>query len=490
MSLSSLQRRIRTALGSHRKPAQAISAVLRRWPDTLAGRTLTLLIGMTLVMLVGSALLLHDERRDRFEERNLFYLLDQVTTLVLLLNDADRAGRDGIIASFARLGDTISLTDRPAVGGSRPWRYGLEHMIQHKLRAALGIENREFVRVALELDARKKVAPIPPDLAEADAKRLHQDIRTADVTGIAVSARLRDGGWVNIRTARLEEPPPWAGKTLQLLAMLLAVVIAAGLLLTRRMARPMARLADASNRLGLGQAQAQLAEEGPREIRQTIHAFNRMQERLERHIRDRSYMLAAVSHDLRTPITTLRLRAEYIDDVEMRDKTLATLAEMEAVLSAALSFARDEAADERSRPTDLGALVQSLVDDHADLGGAVSYEGPHRSIFHCRPIALKRALNNLIDNALKYANTAGVQLLEERGSRTILIEDDGPGIPEADLERVFEPFFRLETSRSSETGGTGLGLSVARTIVHAHGGTLLLANMPSGGLRAVVRLPE
>jgi len=370
------------------------------------------------------------------------------------------------------------------------WRYGLEHMIQHKLRAALGIEDRELVRVAVELGPRKMVPPIPPDLPEVEAKRLHQDIRTADVQGIRVSARLRDGGWVNIRTARLEEPPPWAGKTLQLLGLLLAVVIAAGMLLARRMARPMARLAEASNRLGLGQALPQLDEEGPREIRQTIHAFNRMQERLERHIRDRSRMLAAVSHDLRTPITTLRLRAEYIDDVEMRDRTLATLAEMEAILSAALSFARDEAADERSRATDLAALVQSLVDDHADLGGAVSYAGPRRSIFLCRPIALKRALNNLIDNALKYANTAKVQLVEEPGGRTILIEDDGPGIPEGELERVFEPFFRLEVSRSAETGGTGLGLSVARTIVHAHGGTLRLVNRPGGGLRALMQLPE
>lgn len=489
MSMPAALRRIRAVLGSGSTAARAIATLLRGWPDTLAGRTLAILIGMTLVILIGSAVLLHDERRDRFEERNLFYLLDQVTTLVLLLNDADRNGRDAIIARFARLGDTISLSDQPALAGPRPWRSGLEHMIQHKLRAALGIDDRELVRVALELDSSKPLAPLPPDLPEADAKGLHQDIRTADVQGIKISARLRDGRWVNIRTVRLEEPPPWAGKTLQLLALLLAVVIAAGLLLTRRMARPMARLADASNRLGRGRAEAPLPEEGPREVRQTIHAFNRMQERLERHLRDRSRMLAAVSHDLRTPITKLRLRAEYIEDLEMRERTLATLAEIEAVLSAALSFARDEAADESSRPTDLAALVQSLVDDHADLGGAVSYRGPGRAIVACRPVALKRALNNLIDNALKYADRCWVRLIEEPRTRLILIEDDGPGIPEAELERVFEPFFRLEASRNAETGGTGLGLSVARTIVHAHGGTLVLANRAGGGLRAVIRLP-
>ena len=463
--------------------------MIRRWPDTIAGRTLTLLIGMTLAVLVGSAVLLHDERRDRFEERNLFYLLDQVTTLVLLLNDADHAGRERIVARFDRLGDRITLTDRPAIEGSRSWRYAVEHLIHHKLRAALGMEAREDLRVEVEFDPRHKGQLLPPDLPPEEAKRRHQDIRTGDVDAITVSARLRDGNWVNIRTSRLDEPPPWAGKTVQLLGLLLVVVSAGGLLLARRMARPMARLAEASNRLGLGQDQPHLAEEGPREVRQTIHAFNQMQERLKRHIRDRSRMLAAVSHDLRTPITTLRLRAEYIDDAEIRERTLATLAEMEAILSAALDFARDEAADEASRSTDLAALVQSLVDDYADLGGDVEYDGPERSIVHCRPVALRRALKNLIDNALKYGGSARVRLLEQDHGRLILIDDDGPGIPEADLDRVFEPFVRLEASRSRETGGTGLGLSVARTIVHAHGGTLQLANRPAGGLSAVVRLP-
>jgi len=462
---------------------------MRRWPDTIAGRTLTLLIGMTLLMLVGSAVLLHDERRDRFEERNLFYLLDQVTTLVLLLNDTDQSGRASIIGRFARLGDEITLSDQPAIDGARPWRYAVEHLIHHKLRAALGMEDREALRVDVELDPRHRVQPLPPDLPAEEAKRRHQDIRTGDVDAITVSVRLRDGGWVNIRTARLDEPPPWAGKTLQLLGLLLAVAIAAGLLLTRRMVRPMARLAEASRRLGLGQADAHLPEEGPREIRETIRAFNNMQERLQRHIRDRSRMLAAVSHDLRTPITTLRLRAEYIDDAEIRDKTLATLTEMEAILCAALAFARDEAADEASRATDLAALVQSLVDDYADLGGEVSYRGPDRSIVYCRPVALRRALSNLIDNALKYGGSARVQLIKQEHAHLILIDDDGPGIPEADLDLVFEPFRRLESSRSRETGGTGLGLAVARTIVHAHGGTVRLTNRPEGGLRAAVQLP-
>ena len=493
---------------------------MTRWPDTLAGRTLSLLVGMTLLLLIGSALLLQDERKDRFEERNLSYLVDEVTTLVSLLQDADPAERARIVERFAQRGDDIELTDRPRLPPSWPWRHAVEHSIHHKLRAALGIEDRESLRVSVQIDernrgqARNQAQPheqSPPygepqrsvQMGEhvqngaqpharppAHTEPRPENLRTGDVKGIAVSVRLRDGTWVNIQTSRIDKPPPWAGKTLQLLGLLLLMVIACGLLIARRMAHPMAQLAAASHRFGLGQIQPLLAEKGPREVRQTIHAFNLMQERLHRHLQERSRLLAAVSHDLRTPITILRLRAEYIDDAEMREKTLATLAEMEAILSATLHFARDEAADETTRATDLTALVQSLVDDQADLGSEVGYDGPDRSIFHCRPIALKRALSNLIDNAVKYGGTVRVMLSEESGGRRIVIDDDGPGIPEDELEKVFEPFVRLDASRNRETGGTGLGLSVARTIVHAQGGTLRLDNRSGGGLRAVVWLPE
>ncbi|AGA91097.1 signal transduction histidine kinase [Thioflavicoccus mobilis 8321] len=485
--------------------------------DTLAARILLLLVGMTLLLILGAGLILQDERKDRFEERNLAYLVDQVTTLVWLLQDADATQRGHIIERFSRTGDRISLSDQPQLGLNSPWRHAVEHVIHHKLRSALGIDDRESLRVRVDIVGRgdvqapalqrpsdlepstqgddadgsderhreRRLSPRPPK----DFRLLQEDIRTDDVKAILISARLHDGTWVNFRTMRIAEPPPWAGKTLQLLGLLLAAVIATGLGIARKIARSMADLADAANRFGRGEEPPRLREQGPREIRETIRAVNLMQERLHKHIQDRSRLLAAVSHDLRTPITTLRLRAEYIEDTEMRERTLATLAEMESILSATLSFARDEAADEAARATNLAALLQSLVDDHADLGGEVAYEGPDRLISRCRPVALKRALSNLIDNAVKYGGRVQVGLHEERGLRVIRIDDDGPGIPEEQLDKVFEPFFRLEASRSRETGGTGLGLSVARTIVHAHGGTLTLENRPGGGLRATVRLP-
>lgn len=455
---------------------------MRLWPDTLAGRTLALLIGMTLLLMVGSAILLHDERHERFDERNRFHLLERITTLVRLLSDADDEERLRIIERVADKADNIELSEKSRVVG--PPTYPLEHKISRKLMRRLHLDDRSSVRVRVVFRDFGGTAPRHERHERGERARVH------DLEGVEISVRLWDGTWLNIRADRFEGPPPWAGKTLQLLALLLMLVIVSGLFIARRMARPLAQLADAADRFGLGQSQTPLLEKGPREVRHTIRAFNRMQERLHKHITDRSRMLAAVSHDLRTPITTLRLRTEYIEDPEMRERSLATLAEMESILSATLSFARDEAADEEARSTDLAALLTSLVDDHVDLGGEVKYEGPEKLIFLCRPVSLKRAMNNLIDNALKYGKTAMVLLSERSSGVEIIVDDDGPGIPEENLKDVLNPFFRLEESRNRETGGTGLGLAVTKTIVHAHGGKLRLVNRPQRGLRAVMLLPR
>ena len=443
-----------------------------------------LLIGMTLLLIAGSAVLLHDERNERFDERNRFHLLERISVLMRVVGDADDEERRRIIGRVSERGDEVTLSDSPRV--LHPPGHPLEHRIARRLSRSLQLHDRSAVRVQIELHERKN----GHRESVGDSEDHYRRTRVHDLKGIMNSIRLPDASWLNFRTERLRGPPPWAGKTLQLLALLLTLLVVSGLLIARRMTRPMAQLAQAAERFGLGQTQQPLAEQGPREVRHTIRAFNQMQERLQRHISERSQMLAAVSHDLRTPITTLRLRAEYIEDPETREKTLATLAEMEAILSATLAFARDEAADEASRPTDLAALLQSLVDDHADLGGDTGYTGPDRLTISCRPIALKRALNNVIENALKYGGRALVQLIPGETMVEIRIEDQGPGLAPEALEAVFAPFYRVDGSRNRDTGGTGLGLAVARMIVLAHGGTLTLENRPEGGLRATARLPQ
>jgi signal transduction histidine kinase len=201
-------------------------------------------------------------------------------------------------------------------------------------------------------------------------------------------------------------------------------------------------------------------------------------------------MLAAISHDLRTPITSLRLRAEFVEDEETRSRILDTLDEMQSMTEATLAFAREEAAEEETRTVDLAALVDSVVADLAELGHAVAFVGAERTLIACRRTALRRALRNLVDNAATYGKRAIVRLEQDPRELRVVIEDEGPGIPVPEKERVFEPFVRLEPSRSRETGGIGLGLAIARTIVRNHGGDIVLENRTDGGLRATVHLPH
>ena len=205
-------------------------------------------------------------------------------------------------------------------------------------------------------------------------------------------------------------------------------------------------------------------------------------------------MLAAIGHDLKTPITRLRLRAEFLDDDEQRRKMLADLDEMERMIAATLTFARDDAAAEPSVPLDLAALCRTVLDEAADAdpdaAESIAYAGPEHLTVSARPVALKRALANLVGNAVAYGGGARLTLSPPAsGALRITVEDDGPGVPEAELENVFQPFRRLEASRNRETGGTGLGLPIARNIVRAHGGDVVLRNRREGGLAAVATLP-
>ncbi|MBE9603359.1 HAMP domain-containing protein [Acetobacteraceae bacterium H6797] len=308
------------------------------------------------------------------------------------------------------------------------------------------------------------------------------------------SLRLPDGEWLNLRVS-LPPPRPWHSETF--LAAFVLMTFAAMILIfwaTRRLIRPVRELARAADRLGRDVNAPPMPENGPAEVATAARAFNTMAARIRRYVGDRTQMLAAMSHDLRTPITRLRLRAEFLDDDEQRRKMLADLDDMEAMVNATLSFARDDSADEPSVWVDLAALVRTVLDDAADAAPDkaenISYAGPERLTVRARPLVLKRALANLIGNALNYGNAAHARLEAPHGGVVRLyIEDEGPGIPPESLEAVFQPFRRLETSRNRETGGTGLGLPIARNIIRAHGGDVVLKNGVSKGLVAVVTLP-
>jgi signal transduction histidine kinase len=213
-----------------------------------------------------------------------------------------------------------------------------------------------------------------------------------------------------------------------------------------------------------------------------------MQARLRRFVDDRTRMLAAIGHDLRTPLTTLRLRAEFVPDDEVRERMLNTISEMETMSEATLAFARGESTNEETRLVELSSLVESLCDDLAELGADVRFIEGAKINYCCRADALRRAVRNLIENALRYGTRARVSVARRGDAIALSVEDDGPGIPPEFSEQVFAPFFRLESSRNRQTGGVGLGLSIARTIIRHHGGDIVLGNA-SPGLRAVIELP-
>ncbi|MBA4096186.1 MAG: two-component sensor histidine kinase [Rhodospirillum sp.] len=315
-------------------------------------------------------------------------------------------------------------------------------------------------------------------------------VRLDHTYGSGLTVQLRDGTWLNAAFAKPAYGSIWSAQSTVSLGITAVVLTLIAILVAYRVSRPMRRLAVAAEAFGRGEEIARLPEEGPNDIRRTAEAFNRMQERLHRFVKDRTSMLAAIGHDLRTPITSLRLRAEFVADPDERDKILATLDEMQAMTEATLAFAREEATGEPTRVVDLAALAESVCSDLADLDWTVTFAESGKVPYRCRPAAIRRALRNLIENAVRYGGCARVSLALSKDSFEIVTEDDGPGIPEEEFERVFVPFFRLEGSRSRTTGGVGLGLSIARTIVRGHGGDIELTNPRAGGLRAVIRLPQ
>ena len=301
---------------------------------------------------------------------------------------------------------------------------------------------------------------------------------------------LPDGDRVAFRTFSPRGTPPFPGHfifELGLLTVLLGIVLYA---MTRTITRPLGDLAKAADAVGRGTAVQPLQERGARELKHATRAFNAMQERLNRYLDSRTRVLAAMSHDLRTPITRLRLRVESIEDEALRTRCVEDLDEMTRMVRGALSLFRGLNDEEATVAVDIDALLQELQRRYAEVNANVAIEGRAAAPISGKPLALKRCLGNLVDNALQYGEHATIAVTDSDDELTIRVLDDGPGIPEAELDRVFEPFYRLESSRNRATGGTGLGLSIARDVAQAHSGSLTLANRTGGGLEARLVLPR
>jgi signal transduction histidine kinase len=309
--------------------------------------------------------------------------------------------------------------------------------------------------------------------------------------GLEAAIEIADGHWLRFSTSLPDTGPTMSPRLLIALGVSAAIIMLLTAWAVQRVVRPIGVLADAAAQLGRDVASPPLALTGPLEMRRAAEAFNDMQSRLRLLIENRTLMLAAISHDLRTQLTLMRLRVEALEPGEERDRLVRTIAEMEQILTATLSFARDEAKCEARKRVDVGALVTSIADDMSEAGlPVVISDIAQGAVADCKPIALRRAVTNLIDNAVKYGGTATVRVVATAETIDIAIDDEGPGIPSDQLARVTQPFYRVEASRNRETGGIGLGLAIAQSIAQAHGGALRLANRKERGLRATICVPR
>jgi len=335
-------------------------------------------------------------------------------------------------------------------------------------------------------EMQRQVVEWEPSLATTDLwLRLQSPGRRAVVTG---GLRLDDDSWLFFRTRQ-----PIANLNLSFERIALAMVPAIALmllggLLLRRVLLPLRRLALAADRVGHG-AVDHVDEEGPGEVRRVITAFNRMQDRIQALIAGRTQALAAVGHDLRTPLARLHLRTEALPHEEMRDAIVRDVAEMEAMITSLLAFLSGSADPEATSVIDLAVLCATLADDAEDRGRMVRYDGPDHCEWRVRRVGFKRALVNLVENAIHYGNEVTISLRAGPTGVVIRVDDDGPGIPDEELEHVLEPFVRLDPARARDTVGFGLGLSIVQLAVAAEGGVLTLANRDAGGLCAQIALP-
>jgi signal transduction histidine kinase len=463
---------------------------MRIFPRSLKWQLILIMLAALIMSQFASFVFILDDQRSRMKNEWFHNLLVRVATAKDVIETAPREYHPKILKSV----NTWAL------------RFTVDQKPSSELASKDTSERmNEEIRKAFGNDADKVSVTIHPLLNEEPQIKLFfedfwRDIKRtffpkssiiprppARPTYAYISIALQNGQWLNAAVMPRGAAPPASPLLIQLATMF--VISAFGIIaVLGRLTRPLKELAKAASALGKGETSAKLNAKGPSEVAETIHAFNDMQERLTTFIHDRAKMLAALGHDLRTPITTLRLRTEFIEDEEIRTQILATLDEMHQMAEATLSFAREEAGQEEMRLVDGGALIFAICADLSDTGMAVECTDPERFTIRCRPVAMKRALRNIVENAVTYGEHASVWAVSKDGEATIVVDDNGPGIPDGDMEKVFKPFVRLEKSRSKETGGVGLGLAIARSIIQSHGGDIELQNRPEGGLRVTVRL--
>lgn len=401
--------------------------------------------------------------------------LERLKGLAPVLDRVDDDAVDGVVALASSCHAGYSVTDAPfATRAGSPETRRVESSLARELSVQPQRLQAGHARLTRTDFSYRKCGPWEVDLP---------------MDGIVVSLQLRSGRWLNAEVHPHESH--FTQKLDWMLKVAAAFVFVGGVALffMRRAGRPLNQLTAAARGFADGMQATEIPEEGPIDLRRAIHSFNAMQRQVVGELARRTSTLAAISHDVRTPLTALRVKVEMVGDPTVRDELIASLDRMERITASALEYLKGESRGEPMRLVDLSALLESECAEFEELGRDVAFSGEHRVCFRCRPEALARAVRNLIDNAVKYAGAARVTLRPAPGCVDIVVCDDGPGIPEDQLRLATEPFERLSRARDGDHGGFGLGLAIARAIAEGHDGQLTLAAHRPRGLVATIRLP-
>ncbi len=465
------------------------------WPQKLLGQMIFWVV-MALLLAQGINLWLlsraHEIAVLQISER---YVVRQFTSAVELIAQTPSELHPSILRAWQRPGASYRLKNEPPAIAFEKNDYAEQLQQQIQNRIGDDYAGRIYVVVQEAPNSMGK-EDRPHKSAERDNRELGSRYsRLMDrnqyerrwwkappprLRELLLAVQLDSGQWLLSRQSTVDLAPLAARTTFLFMVLALVLLLAVVYWQLRRITRPLRFLSIAADEFGRGKKRQPVVEEGPEDIRHTVRAFNRMHDRIDRFVADRTRLLAALSHDLRTPLTSMRLRLELMADSEEKDKLLLSLDEMQKMSEATLSFVRESGDRESTQAVDVSALLGSLCEDLQDVGMSVEWQEAEQLILEIRPVSLKRALRNLIENAVFYGDNAKVSMSELDESVRIRIADDGPGIPEDKLAFVLEPFQRAEQSRNRATGGMGLGLSIARQIVMSHGGALHLQNAPTG----------
>ena len=469
---------------------------MRLWPRRAGGQLALLLILVLLVAQIITIVILAGERQGALRSASLEHVLQRVSDGYTLADTTDPERQERILRALSS--PSLRLSIDPASYLTEDRASGMTRRLAEELGLSV-----EQARTAMEADEddclpdrddhrdRERHDDEDDEHHEYEEHRdddEHHDERHECPPVLGVSLALSSGQWFN---ARARPPAPswlWLKATLTSVGITAVLLTLTLLLAVRRILRPMNELSQAAHAFGRGE-KVRIPEKGPEDVREVTRAFNQMQDQVGRAQEDRARLLAALAHDLRTPITSMRLRVEMLPEGEDRDRLLDSLREMQHLAEATLDFIRGSTTEQHRR-YDLATLLDSLCGDLQEMGLAVHCDDSPRCVLQGQPEAVKRALRNLIENAVNYGEQAEVTLATTDTEAVVTIVDQGPGIPEAERERVFEPFYRLEHSRSRETGGAGLGLAIARTLIRGMGGDIRLGTGPDGqGLVVSVTLP-